>query len=268
MRRGNSAVMAEKVNLYHEIHGTGDPLILLHGGLGSTAMFDPILPQLAETHQVIAVDLQAHGRTADIDRPFSFEAMADDIAGLLTRLGIPKADLMGYSLGGGVALRTAIRHPGMVRKLVVVSEACKKNGWYPEVVAAMAQVNAAAAEPMKRSPIYQVYARVAPRPEDWPVLLDKIGSLVRKDYDWTKEVAAIQAPTLLGFGDADAIRPAHMVEFFELLGGGQKDPGWDGSGMSKARLAILPGLTHYNIFASPALAAAVVPFLDAPITQE
>jgi pimeloyl-ACP methyl ester carboxylesterase len=266
MRRGNPTVMAESINLYHEIHGTGDPLILLHGGLGSTGMFGTILPQLTENRQVIAVDLQAHGRTADIDRPLSYQAMADDVAGLLTRLGIPKADLMGYSLGAGVALRTAIQHPNVVRKLIVVSIPCRKDGWYPEIAVAMSQIDAATAEAMKPSPLYQSYSRIAPRPEDWPILVTKTAALVNQDYDWSKEVATIQAPTMLVFGDADSIRPSHMVEFFELLGGGQRDAGWDGSGMSKARLAILPGLTHYNIVSAPALAAAVVPFLDAPIT--
>ena len=253
------------LKLYYEIHGTGEPLILLHGGVGATEMFNPILPLLSNTRRVIAVDLQAHGRTADIDRPLTMEAMADDIAALIKHLGIEKADVMGYSLGGGVALRTAIQHPGAVRKLVVVSTAFKRDGWYPESVAGMAQMGPGAAEPMKQTPMYQMYARIAPKPEDWPVLLTKLGELLRKDYDWSKDVAAIQAPTLLVFGDADAVRTEHAVQFFELLGGGKKDGGWDGSGMSNARLAILPGLTHYSIFSSPMLATAVTPFLDAPM---
>jgi len=253
------------LKLYYEIHGTGEPLILLHGGVGATEMFNPILPLLSNTRRVIAVDLQAHGRTADIDRPLTMEAMADDIAALIKHLGIEKADVMGYSLGGGVALRTAIQHPGAVRKLVVVSTAFKRDGWYPEIVAGMAQMGPGAAEPMKQTPMYQMYARIATKPEDWPVLLTKLGELLRKDYDWSKDVAAIQAPTLLVFGDADAVRTEHAVQFFELLGGGKKDGGWDGSGMSNARLAILPGLTHYSIFSSPMLATAVTPFLDAPM---
>ena len=253
------------LKLYYEIHGTGEPLILLHGGVGATEMFNPILPLLSNTRRVIAVDLQAHGRTADIDRPLTMEAMADDIAALIKHLGIEKADVMGYSLGGGVALRTAIQHPGAVRKLVVVSTAFKRDGWYPEIVAGMAQMGPGAAEPMKQTPMYQMYARIAPKPEDWPVLLTKLGELLRKDYDWSKDVAAIQAPTLLVFGDADAVRTEHAVQFFELLGGGKKDGGWDGSGISNARLAILPGLTHYSIFSSPMLATAVTPFLDAPM---
>ena len=255
------------LNLYYEIHGEGpgEPLILLHGGLGATEMFGEVLPLLSNNRRVIAVDLQAHGRTADIDRPLTCEAMGEDIAELLKYLEIEKADVMGYSLGAGVALRNAIQHPNMVRKLVIVSTVFRRDGWYPEVLAAMAQVGAASAEPMKQSPIYQMYARIAPRPADWPVLLTKIGDLLRRDYDWSKEVAAIQAPTMLVFADADAVRTVHAVQFFELLGGGKKDAGWDGSGMSNARLTILPGVTHYNILSSPALAPAVTPFLDAPM---
>lgn len=251
------------LNLYYEIHGGGEPLILLHGGLGSTGMLGEILPSLLHSRRVIAVDLQAHGRTADIDRPLSYESMADDIAALVNYLGIAKADVMGYSLGGGVALRSAIQHPDIVRKLVVVSTVFGRDGWYPAVLAAMAQIGAGSAEMMKPSPIYQTYARIAPRAADWPALLAKIGDLLRKDYNWSKEVAGIKVPTMLAFADADAIRPEHMVQFFQLLGGGKKDAGWDGSGLSNARLAVLPGLTHYNIFSSPALAPTVTPFLDA-----
>jgi pimeloyl-ACP methyl ester carboxylesterase len=253
------------LNLYYESHGTGEPLILLHGGLGATEMFGEVLPLLSKTRRVIAVDLQAHGRTADIERPMTFEAMADDIAALMKHLEIERADVMGYSLGGGVALRIAVRHPDMVRKLVLVSIAFKLDGWYPEIVSGMAHVGAGSAEAMKQTPMYLLYARIAPKPADWPVLLTKIGELLRMDYDWSKDVAAIKAPTLLVFGDADAVRTAHAVQFFELLGGGKKDGGWDGSGMSNARLAILPGLTHYNIFSSPALASTVTPFLDVPM---
>jgi pimeloyl-ACP methyl ester carboxylesterase len=172
---------------------------------------------------------------------------------------------MGYSLGGGVALRTAVQHPDLVRKLVVVSATFKPDGWYPEILAAMAQSGPATAEQMKQTPLYSTYARIAPKPGDWPVMFTKLGELLRQDYDWSKDVAAIKAPTLLVFGDADAVRTAHAVLFFELLGGGKKDAGWDGSGMSNARLAILPGVTHYTMFSSPALASTVTPFLDAPM---
>jgi pimeloyl-ACP methyl ester carboxylesterase len=257
------------LNMYYEIRGTGSgkPLILLHGGLGATEMFGEVLPLLADGRQVIAVDLQAHGRTADIDRPMSYAAMADDIAALIAYLGLEQPDLMGYSLGGGVALRTVIQHPELVRKLVLVSTPFKRDGWYPEILAGMAQMGPEAAEPMKQTPMYQLYASIAPKLEDWPILLTKLPDLLRRDYDWSTDVAAIKAPTMIVVGDADAVRTAHAVEFFGLLGGGKADAGWDGSGMSNARLAILPGLTHYTIFSSPILASTVTPFLDAPMPE-
>ena len=246
--------------MYYEIHGAGEPLILLHGGVGGIAMFGPNVEALSEKRKVIAVELQGHGRTNDIDRPLSFEAMADDVGGLIKYLGIEKADVMGYSLGGGVALQTAIRHPEVVRKLVVVSAPFKRDGFYPEILAAMALMGPAAGEQMKKSPLAQMYPNV-----NWANLFTKLGDLLRKDYDWSKEVAAIKAPTMLAFADADAVRTAHVVEFFGLLGGGKKDAGMDGSARPVARLAILPGLTHYNISSAPALTAAVAPFLDAPL---
>ena len=255
------------LKMYYEIHGAGQPLVLVHGGLGSTGMFDPIMPALSKGREVIAVDLQGHGRTADIDRPMSFEAMADDVAAVIRYLKIEKADVMGYSVGGEVALRVAIQHPDVVRKLVIVSATFRRDGWYPEIVAGMTQMGPAAAAQMKQTPMYQSYSQIAPRPEDWTVLNTKLGEMFRKDYDWSSEVQTIHIPTLLVFGDADAVRTGHAVQFFELLGGGKRDAGWDGSGMSPARLAILPGVTHYTIFASPALVSATVPFLDAPTAK-
>jgi len=210
--------------LYYEIRGSGAPLILLHGGLGSTQMMSPVASGLSPTHQVIAVDLRAHGRTADIDRPLSYEAMADDIAGLMNFMNITQADVMGYSLGGGVALQFTIRHPAMVRRLVVVSTVFERNGWYPEILASMEQLGPAAAEAMKPSGLYKTYASIAPKPSDWPVLVTKVGDLLKKDYDWSKDVAAITAPTMLVFGDADAIRPAHMVEFLPCSAVAGKTP--------------------------------------------
>jgi pimeloyl-ACP methyl ester carboxylesterase len=265
--RAGGYVSVNGLEMYYEVHGSGVPLILLHGGVGAIEMFGEVLRLLAEGRQVVAVELQAHGRTADIDRPLSFESMADDVAALIEHLGFERADVMGYSLGGGVALQTAIRHPVVVRKLVLVSTPFERDGWYPEVLAGMGQMGPEAAEPMKQTPMYQLYASVAPKPEDWPVLLTKLGQLLRQDYDWSEGVAAIEAPTMIVVGDADSVRTAHAVEFFELLGGGRADAGWDGSGMPKARLAILPATTHYDIFASPELASAVAPFLDAPILE-
>ncbi|MEA2384964.1 MAG: hypothetical protein QOH72_4935 [Solirubrobacteraceae bacterium] len=252
------------LSLHYEEHGTGEPLILLHGGIGAGEMFTPILPALSEARRVITVDLQGHGGTADVDRPLRPELMADDIAALIEALGLEQVDLMGYSLGGIVALRTAIQHPALIRRLVLVSVAFRRDGSHPEVVAAMDQMSAAAAEPMRQSPLYEQYARLAPRVEDWPVLIGKISEALKDDYDWTADVGRITARTLLVFADADSIRPAHIAEFFALLGGGLRDAGWDNSARPSNQLAILPGRTHYDIYLAPALAPAVAQFLAAP----
>jgi len=252
------------INLYYETHGTGRPLILLHGGLGSGEMFGPVMPMLAERHQVIAVDLQGHGRTADIERPIDVRLMAGDIAALIDHLGLDQPDVVGYSLGGGVALQTAAQYPAKVRRLVLVSANLRPDAIYAEMRAQQGQVNAAAAEFMKETPMYQLYQRVAPRPEDFPRLLTKIGESMSKDFDFTEEVRGLQMPTLVMAADADMAPPSHYVEVFKLLDGGLRDGGWMGEGRPKGghALAILPGLTHYNIFSSPLFAAATLAFLE------
>jgi pimeloyl-ACP methyl ester carboxylesterase len=251
------------LSLHYEEHGSGDPLILLHGGFGSTETMAPLVEALRSGRRVIAVDLRGHGRTADVDRPLRPEDMADDIAALIEHLGLEHADVMGYSLGGMVAVRTAIQHPERVRRLVAVSVAVRRDGNHADALAAMEHVGPAIAEPLQQSPLGQMYARIAPRPDDFPTLVAKTGDALRRDYDWTAEVAAITAPTLLVFADADSIRPAHMVEIYGLLGGGLRDAGVDGSQRPASQLAILPGTTHYDISSSPALMSAVIPFLDA-----
>jgi pimeloyl-ACP methyl ester carboxylesterase len=254
------------INLYYETNGAGRPLILLHGGLGSGEMFGPILPALTADHQVIAVDLQGHGRTADIDRPIDTRLMADDIAALIEHLGLEKPDVMGYSLGGGVAFQTAVRHPEVVRRLVLVSVNIRTNAIYPEMLAQQGQVGPESMAFMKDTPMYQLYQRVAPRPDDFPKLLGKIGESMAKDFDFTEEVRRLKMPTLVVAADADMAPPSHYVEIFGLLDGGKRDGGWMNEGRPAGghALAILPGLTHYSIFASPLLAAAALAFLDAP----
>ena len=254
------------INLYVEVHGAGRPLILLHGGLGSGEMFGPVIPTLSEHHQVFAVDLQGHGRTADIDRPLDVRLMADDIAALIDHLGLDEPDLVGYSLGGGVALHTAARYPTKVGRLVVVSAHIRTDAIYLEMRAQQGQVNAAAADFMKDTPMYELYQRVAPRPEDFPRLLDKIGAAMAQDFDFTEVVRGLQVPTLMMAADADMAPPSHYVEAFALLDGGLRDGGWTGEGRPAGghALAIVPGLTHYDIFSSPLFAAATLAFLDAP----
>jgi pimeloyl-ACP methyl ester carboxylesterase len=252
------------INLYYETHGAGRPLVLLHGGLGSGEMFGPVLPLLAERHRVVTVDLQGHGRTADIDRPIDVRLMAGDIAALIEHLELASPDVVGYSLGGGVALQTAAHYPAKVRRLVAVSANIRPDAIYPEIRAQQSQVNADAAEFMKDTPMYQLYQRVAPRPEDFSRLLTKIGESMSKDYDFTEEVRSLQVPTMIVAADADMAPPSHYVEVFKLLGGGLRDGGWMGEGRPKGghALAILPGLTHYNIFSSPLFVAATLAFLE------
>jgi len=254
------------LHMYIETHGTGRPLILLHGGLGSGEMFGPILPALADHHQVILPDLQGHGRTADIHRPLSVITMADDIAALIDHLGLDRPDVVGYSLGGGVAIHLAARHPERVRKAAAFSAHLRRNAIYAEMPGQQGQVSAAAAPYMKDTPMYELYARVAPRPEDFPALLDKIGESMAQDFDFSEEIRGIQVPLLYGCADADMFPVSHAVEVFELLGGGQRDGGWQGEGRPAGghALAVLPGLTHYNVCTSPLMAVATLEFLDAP----
>jgi pimeloyl-ACP methyl ester carboxylesterase len=252
------------INLYYESHGTGRPLILLHGGLGSGEMFGPILPALSESHQVITPDLQGHGRTADIDRPIDIRLMADDIAALIDHLGLESPDLVGYSLGGGVAFFTAVKYPQKVGKLVMASAHIRRDAIPPEMLAQQAQVSSAAVEFMKDTPMYELYQRVAPRPEDFGRLLDKIGESMSKDYDFSQEMGGLKVPTMLVCADADMAPPSHYVEAFKLLDGGLRDGGWMGEDRPKGghALAVLPGLTHYNLFASPLFPAVALDFLD------
>ena len=252
------------INLYCETHGSGRPLILLHGGLGSGEMFGPILPSLAERHQVVAVDLQGHGRTADIDRPLDVRLMADDIAALIDHLGLHRPGIVGYSLGGGVALHTVAKYPARAGRLVMASAHVRPEAIYPEMLGEQAKVGPEAVELLKNTPMYQLYQRVAPRPEDFPRLLDKIGEAMAKDFDFTEEVRGLQVPTLVMAADADMAPPSHYTEVFNLLDGGLRDGGWAAEGRPKGghALAILPGLTHYNVGASPLFAAAALSFLD------
>jgi pimeloyl-ACP methyl ester carboxylesterase len=255
-------VEANGVNYYYEIRGEGEPLLLLHGGLGSIDMFGPVLPILAEGRQVIGVDLYGHGRTALTDRPVSLPDIGDDMATVLTSLGYDQVDVLGYSLGGGVGLRLAIQHPEKVRRLVVASAPFAQDGFFPEMLPQQAAVGAAMADAMKETPMYKSYVAVAPKPEDFPKLLDRMGEAMRTPYNWADEVKTLKMPVMLVYGDSDMIRPEHIVEFYQLLGGGLKDAGWMREHMSQNRLAILPDVTHYEAFATPALARTVLPFLN------
>lgn len=258
------------LDLYYEIHGSGQPLVLLPGGFMTIAATGEIVPLLAASRRVIGVELQGHGHTADVERPLRFELMADDIAALIQHLGFERADLLGHSLGGGVALQTAIRHPEVVRKLVLASAAFKRDGWYPEVLAGMASISV---EGFAGTPIYDAFRQTSPRPDAWPDVVAKVRNLLGTDYDWTQQVAALTTPTLFLVGDADSVRLAHAVEFFGLLGGGKGDG--DMKGLSPSRLAVLPATTHVGwappnrglITRTDLLVPIITEFLDSPLPE-
>lgn len=252
------------LNLYYEIHGTGEPLVLLHGAYMTTNAMEPLLSDLAKTRQVITLDFQAHGRTADIDRPLRFESLADDVAALIQFLNLSRVDILGYSLGSQVAVQVAIRHPQLVRKLIPVSVSYNSAGMYPEMMGAADFITA---EVFEGTPAKTEYDRVAPNKADFPVLVEKMKDLVKKGHDWSAEsIKDIKAPTFLILGDSDMIKPEHIIEMFRLLGGGVVG---DFVGLPNSRLAILPGTTHSTIMDRTTWFVPMVEdFLDLPVAVE
>lgn len=245
-------------HIFYSVHGAGKPLILLHGGV-SPDSFGSNLAELAKGRQVIAPHLQAHGRTPDTDRPLRSETLGDDVAALIGHLKLGEADVMGYSLGAGVALQTTIRHPDVVDRLVLVSARMRQDGAYPEVVAALEQLEANAdmiGGGVKGTPLGQAYPDV-----DWTHLFRKVGDLTKRPFDWSADVAKVRARTLLVFADADMVRPEHMFEFWKALGGGQRDAGVDGSLRPANQLAIVPNTTHMTLAIDPMLPEIVERFL-------
>lgn len=246
------------INLYYERHGRGAPLILLHGGLGTIdEIFGRLLPALAVRREVIAVELQGHGHTADTARPMTYEAMADDIAALIAELGLGRADVAGYSIGGGVSLQLGLRHPERVSKLVVISAPHSTDGWYPDVLAGTAAMDP---EAMKQSNWYRAYVKAAPHPEDWPTLVSKVSQLMSSRYDWSDAIAKdLKAPILHIVGDADSVRPGHALKLYELIGGGKGDGFARGRGAS--RMLIVPNTNHLEMLDRAALAPAILDYL-------
>jgi pimeloyl-ACP methyl ester carboxylesterase len=258
----SGTVKTNGLEYYYEISGTGEPLLLLHGGLGSTDMFAPIMPALTDHRTVIAVDLHGHGRTALGARKIDLIAIGKDMGAVLEKTGFTQVDVLGYSFGGGVALQLAAQYPDKVRRLVLVSAGFSDAGFFPDIREQQNAVSAQLAEQMKETPMYKSYVAVAPKPDDFPRLLQAMGDLMRGHYDYSADVKKLTAHTMIVFGDADMYRPEHVVEFYKLLGGGLRDAGWGRENMSKNRLAIIPDQTHYDIFFSPKLVATVLPFLD------
>lgn len=252
------------LQMYYEIHGTGQPLALLHGAFSAIGTsFGALVPGLAKSRQVIGFEMQAHGRTADIDRPLSIEQMADDTAAALQHIGIEQADIFGYSTGGAIALHLVLRHPQVVRKLVLASVTFNASGVHPGLMEGLGEMTP---EMMFGSPWHDEYMRIAPDPGHFATLFTKKNEMDRNIKDIPAEaVAAIKAPTLIIIGDSDLVRPEHAVEMFRLLGGGVFG---DVAGMPDSQLAVLPGTMHSNLTQRADLLMPIIPpFLDAPMPQ-
>jgi len=253
------------LDMYYETHGTGQPLVLLHGAFSAIGTsFGGLIPELANSRQVIAFELQAHGHTADIDRPLSLEGMADDTAAVIKQLGIEPADIFGYSMGAGVALYTAIRHPEVLRKLVLASVTYTMSGIHPGLMEGLGNMTP---EMMHGSPWHEEYLRIAPHPEDFAKLFAKKTQMDRQTRDIPAEsIKAIKSPTLLIIGDSDLVRPEHAVEMFRLLGGGVF--GDTPAGLPNSQLAVLPGTSHVSLVSRTELIIPMInSFLDAPMPE-
>lgn len=254
------------LRMYYEVHGHRrgqPPLVLLHGAFSAIgSSFGELLPTLARKREVIAIELQAHGRTADIDRPLRTELMAGDVVELLRQLGIQRADFFGYSMGGAVAFDIGLRHPDRVRKLIVASITYHFTGVYPGLREALQQVRP---EQLHGTVWHQEYLRIAPRPQDFPILVEKVKSWDASHLGYPADVIrGLQAPTLIIIGDSDIVRPEHSVEMFRLLGGGI--PAGDASQLPKSELAILPGTAHATLVERADLILPMIPaFLNRPM---
>jgi pimeloyl-ACP methyl ester carboxylesterase len=258
----NGHVEAGGVRYGYEIHGAGAPLLLLHGGFGTLDMFGPVLERLAGKRQVIAVDLYGHGRTALTDRPVDPVAIADDLATVVRALGFERVDAMGFSFGAMIAFRLGVQHPDVVGRLVLASAPYADTGFFADIRAQQGGITREGAAMFMQTPMYAAYKAVAPRIEDFPEFVGRMGEAIRTPFDWSDDAKTLKPTTLLAYGDSDMFEIGHIAAFYQLLGGGLRDGGWDRSGMARHRLAILPGVTHYDISDAPALAETALAFLE------
>ena len=250
-------VSVNGLNMYYEIHGTGQPLVLVHGAFSAIGTsFGALLPELAKSRKVIAFELQGHGHTADIDRPMSLDGMADDVAAAIKQLGIEQSDILGYSMGAGVALQMVICHPEVVRKLILASVTYTFSGIHPGLMEGLGNMTP---EMMHGSPWHEEYMKLAPHPENFARLFAK------KTRDIAAEsIRGIKSPTLLIIGDSDLVRPEHAVEMFRLLGGCVF--GDTPAGLPNSQLAVLPGTSHVSLASRTELLIPIInSFLDAPM---
>lgn len=249
------------LQLYYEVYGKGKPIVLIHGSYMNIPLnWSHIVPLLAKDRKVIVAEMQGHGRTKDTDRKFSYENMADDVSGLLKHLKIEKADILGYSMGGGVAFQVTVRHPKKVRRLVVLSGTYAHDGWWADVEAMYPTISA---DMFKGTPIEEQYLSFGNDPDKFPSFVKKVISIDLEPYDWSNEVKNIKAPIFMIIGDADGVRYEHALDLFRAKGGGKMG---DIHGLPKSRLAILPNTTHIGMMQKTGwLIPMVTDFLDSDL---
>jgi len=247
--------------MYYEVYGQGKPIVMLHGSFMTIPMnWSNFIPLLAKDRKVIVAEMQGHGRTKDIAREFSYEGMADDVSGLLKHLKIDSADILGYSMGGGIAFQVAVRHPEQVRRLVVLSGTYSHDGWWPDAEASFATFTP---DMFKGTPIQKQYDSFGNDPARFPEYVKRVISIDLKPYDWSKDVKKIQVPIFMAIGDADGVRYEHALDLFRAKGGGKMG---DMHGLPKSRLAIVPGTTHIGMMQKATwLVPMITDFLDSDL---
>jgi pimeloyl-ACP methyl ester carboxylesterase len=246
------------MQMYYEVSGQGDPLVVLHGAYMSIPAMGGIIPRLAETHQVYAVEMQGHGRTTDIDRPITYENLADNVAAFMDAVGVDRADVFGYSMGAAAGLQLAIRHPEKVDQLVAASVSYDESGWQPEMVAMIPQMSP---EMFVGSPMETSYRELSPNPDGFRAFVEKLIALEHEPMNWEEDVRELEAPVLLIAGDADVVTLEHTVAMFRLLGGGAM--GDMGQPLPASRLAILPATSHTAVIGQiDLLMGFIEPFLQ------
>jgi pimeloyl-ACP methyl ester carboxylesterase len=245
------------MKMYYEVSGSGDPLVVLHGAYMNIPSMGAIIPMLAKTHKVYAVEMQGHGRTTDLERPITYQNLADDVAAFMNAVGLPSADVFGYSMGAIVGLQLAIRHPAKVNKLAAASVAYDLTGWQPVFTAFIPQMTV---EMIVAMPFAQEYRKLAPNPDGFPGLARKLIALEKEPMAWEADVKALKVPVLIITGDADVATLEHSVAMFRLLGGGGM--GDMGAPLPPSRLAVMPATSHTAVITQPDLLHAFIePFL-------
>jgi pimeloyl-ACP methyl ester carboxylesterase len=251
------------MKMYYEVSGEGDPIIVLHGGYMNIPSMGEIIPKLAKTHKVYALEFQGHGRTNDIDRPITYPNLAEDVAAFMDVTGLKKADVFGYSVGAEVGLQLAIRHPEKVNRLIAAAAAYDLKGWQPEFKAAIPQMTV---EMIVKMPFAEDYRKLSPNPDGFPALVEKMIALEKQPMAWEDDVKKIKTPVLIIAGDADVATLEHTTSMFRLLGGGVM--GDMGKPLPNSRLAIMPATSHTAVITQVDLLLAFIePFLKGEIPK-